>query len=215
MAVKVSRLMAVKPVISLGLCLVVSVIVAGCAMSQITSPFRSSDKKKSSRNAAVSEEQLLDAAKTDTSGKIDLASAATHCPRFTASSRDRLLTIYEVGRIGDGLAIQHRGEITKTARECRISANRIEIKFGFAGRVLLGPRGRPGQVTLPLKVHVTDRTRNILSSQNIRLAVTISPGNPIGYFSTVREISIPLPPGSTPSDYQLIVAFDRTAPGSG
>ena len=213
--VKVSSISAVKSAARLTICVALSGVLTACAMSAITSPFRSSDKKKSSRNATVSEERLLDAAKTDTSGQTDLASAATHCPTITVSTSDRLLTIYEVGRIGDGLAIQHRGEITKTARECRIAPDRIDIKYGFAGRVLLGPRGRPGQFTLPLKVHITDKSRNIVSTQNVRLAVTITANNPIGYFSAVREIALPLPAGSTPSDFQLVVAFDRTAPGSG
>ena len=111
--------------------------------------------------------------------------------------------------------IQHRGEITKTARECQIHPTKIDVKYGFAGRVLLGPRGQPGTYNLPLKVHVTDRAQNIVSTQSTQLSVTITAENPIGFFSTVREISIPLPAGATPSDYQLLVAFDRSAPGAG
>ena len=189
--------------------------LSACAMSQITSPFQKDKEKPASWNPSVSEERLLEAAKTDTTGQIDMASAAFHCPRFSPWPRDRLLTIYEIGRVGDGLAIQHRGEITKTARECRISPERITVKYGFAGRVLLGPRGQPGQFTLPVKVHVTDRTRNIISSQNMTVSVTIAPDNPIGFFSIVNQVVIPLQPGATASDYQLFVAFDRTAPGAG
>ena len=184
-------------------------------MSQITSPFRSSDKKKPSWAPSVSEERLLEAAQTDTTGQIDMGAAALHCPRFTVAPQARILTIYASGRVGDGLGIRHRGEITKTARECKSFTDRVEIKYGFAGRVLLGPRGRPGPITLPATVQVTDRTRNVVSSQQVRLSVTINPGNPIGFFSIVREISIPLPAGTPPSDYRLFVAFDRNAPGAG
>jgi hypothetical protein len=184
-------------------------------MSQLTSPFGSSKKKPAGWEASVSEERLLEAAKTDTSGQIAMSSAAVHCPRFTAQPSDRLLTIYEIGRVGDGLAIQHRGEITKTARECQIFPDRIDIKYGFAGRVLLGPRGHPGTFKLPVKIHMTDRSQNIVASQKAELTVTITPENPIGYFSTVRDISVPLPAGVPPSDYQLFVAFDRSAPGAG
>ncbi|MGI9386228.1 MAG: hypothetical protein ACR2OX_02245, partial [Methyloligellaceae bacterium] len=130
-------------------------------MSQMTSPFRKDKAKPSSWNPTVSEERLLEAAKTDTTGQVDMASAAIHCPRFSVWPRDRLLTVYEVGRVGDALAIQHRGEITKTARECQIFPDKVMIKYGFAGRLLLGPRGRPGRYSLPVKVHITDRTRNI------------------------------------------------------
>ncbi|MDH3580426.1 MAG: hypothetical protein OEM91_07340 [Hyphomicrobiales bacterium] len=184
-------------------------------MSQMTSPFRKDKAKPSSWNPTVSEERLLEAAKTDTTGQVDMASSAIHCPRFSVWPRDRLLTVYEVGRVGDALAIQHRGEITKTARECQIFPDKITIKYGFAGRLLLGPRGRPGRFTLPVKVHITDRTRNIVSTQNLKLNVTIAADNPIGFFSTVNQVVIPLPPGTPPSDYRLFVAFDRNAPGTG
>ncbi len=213
--VKFRSIPALKLASRLVLCMIVGIVLSACAMSQITSPFRSSDKKKSARDPSVSEERLLEAAKTETGSQVDLAAAATHCPRFNVWPRDRLLTIYEIGRVGDGLAIQHRGEITKTARECKIFPNKINVKYGFAGKVLLGPRGRPGRFSLPVKMHITDRTNTIVSTQKIQLAVTITAENPIGFFSIVREIAIPLPAGATPSDYQLFVAFDRTAPGAG
>ena len=69
------------------------------------------------------------------------------------------MTIYEPGKVGDGLAVMHRGEITKTARECQIEPGRITVKYGFSGRVLLGPKGKSGRVTLPLNVFVTDAKR--------------------------------------------------------
>jgi len=192
-----------------------AVALSACAMSKITSPFGSSKSEQQKANNPVSNETLLDAARTDTTGQVDMASAATHCPRFTAWPRDRLLTIYDIGRVGDGQAIKHRGEITKTARECQISPTRITVKYGFAGRILLGPLGRPGRITLPVKVHITDRNRNIIATKKHNLSVTIAPDNPIGFFSTVGNISIPLPAGTTSSDYHVYVAFDRTAPGAG
>lgn len=187
--------------------------VAGCAISQITSPFRSKSTQ-TNWTPKVTEERLLEAAKSD-SGSADLATIATNCPSFDVWQRDKLLTVYDVGQVGDSLAIRYRGELTKTARECQISPDRVIVKFGFAGRVLLGPRGQAGTVTLPLQVHVTDKTRNILTTQRLTVPVDISPDNPVGYFSTVREIPINLPPGARSGDYGLFIAFDRTAPGAG
>ncbi len=187
--------------------------VAGCAISQITSPFRSKSTQTSWR-PKVTEERLLEAAKSD-NGSADLASIATNCPTFDVWQRDKLLTVYEIGQVGDSLAIRYRGELTKTARECQTSTDRVIVKYGFAGRVLLGPRGKAGTVTLPLQVHVTDKTRNILTTQKITVPVNIAADNPVGYFSTVRDIPINLPPGAQPGDYRLFIAFDRTAAGAG
>lgn len=184
-------------------------------MSQITSPFGSSDKEEIDLDASVSEERLLEAARTDNGAGMDIAAAAANCPRFTTKSSDRLLTIYEIGRVGDGLAIRHRGEITKTARECRISSDEVSVKYGFAGRVLLGPSGSPGTYDLPVRVYVSDRSNEVVASQTMRVSVNISEDKPIGYFSQVREISVPLPRGVPPSDYQVFVGFDSDAPGAG
>lgn len=192
----------------------IAFLLPACGFSQITAPFRSQENS-SGPVVPVSEASLLEAARTDTTGQISIDTAITSCPQFKIWPRDRLLTVYDIGRVGDGLAIQYRGEITKTARECRIKPNQVTVKYGFAGRVLLGPRGRPGEVKMPIKVHVTDRDRKIVLTQKISLDVTIPEDNPVGYFSTVREISFTLAPGVPPGDYKLFIAFDRGTSGAG
>lgn len=189
-------------------------VLSACGVSQITSPFRSKQKRQSFE-PSVSEARLLEAARADITGQVAIETAITGCPQFKIWPPDRLLTVYDIGRVGDGLAIQYRGEITKTARECRIQPNQVTVKYGFAGRVLLGPRGRPGQVQMPMKIHVTDHTRKIVSTQDVALAVTIPADNPVGYFSAVRELSFAIPPGVPPGDFKLFIAFDRSTPGSG
>lgn len=190
-------------------------VLSACGVSQVTSPFRSKEQKRADWEPVVSEAGLLEAARSDTPGQISVEAALTSCPKFTIWPRDRLLTVYDVGRSGDGLAIQYRGELTKTARECKIQPNQVTVKYGFAGKVLLGPRGRPGPVRMPVKVHLTDRERNIIATQKLVINVTIPNDKPVGYFSAVRETTFPIAPGVPPGDYRLFVAFDRTAPGTG
>jgi hypothetical protein len=193
---------------------VTAAALSACGVSQITAPFRSKETRRD-WEPIVSEARLLEAARTDTTGQISIEAATAGCPKFTIWPRDRLLTVYDIGRVGDGLAIQYRGEITKTARECQIQPNQVTVKYGFAGRVLLGPRGRPGSYKMPVKIHLTDRTRNIVSTQDFVIDVTIPADKPVGYFSAVRETAFALAPGTPPQDYQLFIAFDRSAPGAG
>jgi hypothetical protein len=131
------------------------------------------------------------------------------------SSREGYVTIYEAGRVGDGLAVMHRGEITKTARECQIEQGMITVKYGFSGRVLLGPKGRSGRVTLPLNVYVTDAKREKVANDKLRIDVDVVLDKPIGYFSVVRTLSFPIPEGTRPAEYEVYVGFDRGAPGAG
>ncbi len=199
-----------------------SLAVAGCGMSSITSGlgggmFGSSKSDVSDSSGAVSEEQLLTAAKAEGSsgGHTDTGGINPGCPRLTAKASDSNITFYEPGRTGDGLAIMQRGEITKTARECHIEAGRVTVKYGFSGRVLLGPRGKSGTVTLPLNVVVTDGSNTRVAGDAMKIDVAVALDKPIGYFSAVREVSFPIAEGARPGEYELFVSFDRAkAPGA-
>ena len=169
--------------------------------------------------AAVSEEQLLSAAKNGdvTTGSIVAAvgEVAHGCPRFVVASRDNNITFYEPGRAGDGLAIMHRGEITKTARECHVEPGKVTVKYGFSGRVLLGPKGKPGNISLPLNVSVTDSKRAKVAADSMKIDVMVGADKPIGYFSAVRTVTFAVPEGSRPGEFEMMVGFDSKAAGAG
>ena len=174
-------------------------LTTGCGMSSLTSGlgsslFGGSTPAASSDN--VNAEQLLTAAKSgDPSvlGPTGAVDAQPGCPKIVTATRDNNLTIYEPGKVGDGMAVMHRGEITKTARECILEGNKVVVKYGFSGRVLLGPRGQSGAITLPVNVAVTDSKREKVASDKLTVDTTVAIENPIGYFSAVRIITFEVP----------------------
>ncbi len=190
-------------------------------MSSLTSGlgggmFGSSSSSASSGD--VDKEALLTAAKagdTSTTGSTSIGEIAAGCPRMVLASRDNNITFYEPGRTGDGLAIMHRGEITKTARECQIEPGRVTVKYGFSGRVLLGPRGKPGNITLPVNVTVTDSKRAPVTGQHMSVDVVVGADKPIGYFSAVQSVTFDIPEGSRPGEFEVTVGFDTKAAGAG
>ena len=197
--------------------------LAGCGLSSLTSGLGTSVFGGDSSNSqapvqSVTEEQLLSAAKADVSdtGPVGASNLVAYgCPKVRALPRESKLTIYEEGRVGDGLAIKHRGEITKTARECLIERGRVTIKYGFSGRVLLGPKGQPGVISFPVNVALADGARTNVGADKLQVSVNMSLEKPIGYFSAVRTITFDLAEGSRPGEYELSLSFDRTMPGSG
>jgi len=198
--------------------LAAAALVTGCGVSNFTSGlggglFGGSDKPAPVQS--VSEAQLLAAAKTTDTTLVVGNTGAKGCPKFVVWPRDRVLTVYEGGLEGDGLAIVQRGEITKTARECQVSPGRVTIRYGFSGRVLLGPRGKPGTYVLPISVFVTDFKREKVQTQQHRISVTIPDTKPIGYFSKVESVTFDVPQGVRPDDFQLFVGFDRQPQKSG
>jgi hypothetical protein len=189
--------------------------LAGCAMSHFSSPFGSSDTA-SSAPAPVSEDRLLANARSDSGSDTTAAvGASAHCPQVVAWPQDRLVTIYQPGKVGDSLSIVHRGEITKLARECQLYGDRMVVRYGFAGRVLLGPKGSAGTVTLPVSVRVASADQKVISTDAVRVATTIPQGNPVGYFSMVKEVSFPIAMGTRPEDYKIFVGLQRTQAGAG
>jgi hypothetical protein len=190
----------------------VAFFVSGCAVSNFSNPFRSGNEDTSA--SAVTADKLLETAKADTGTDLP-GGFSSHCPQVVAWPRDRLLTIYQPDHVGDAQAIVHRGEITKMARECQLYSDRVIVKYGFAGRVLLGPKGGPGMVTLGISVRVAGSQQNTLATDKMNVTTTIPPGGPAGYFSMVREIAFPIVVGTRPEDYKVFIAFERNVAGAG
>jgi hypothetical protein len=189
--------------------LLAPLFLSACAVSSISNPFKSSEE------VPVSQDQMLANAKADAPKMASLTGDNLNCPQVVAWPHDRLLTIYAGGQVGNTQAIMHRGEITKLARECQIYGDRVTVKYGFAGRVLLGPKGAPGQVTMPVSIKVADADRKVLANDATNVSTIIPQENPVGYFSMVKEITFPIAMGTRPQDYKVFVAFERTQAGAG
>jgi hypothetical protein len=190
--------------------------LSGCGMSVLSSGMGGvlgGNTSSTGTSKRVTEESLLSSAKVENaSGGADVAHG---CPRFQVANRDYHITIYEPGRAGDSLGVMHRGEITRTARECSIEGNRVTVKYGFSGRILLGPRGRPGSISLPVNVSVLDPKRARIAGDRSTIESTVSLDKPIGYFSQVRTVTFDVPQGARAGDIDLFVGFEPTAPGAG
>lgn len=196
-------------------------MLGGCGMSSLTSGlgggmFGGGQAENTSGGAGVSESQLLAAAKSpDSSATSSVGEVDGGCPKFIMAPRDNYITFYEKGRVGDAQAVTQRAEITKTARECQSVPGRIIVKYGFSGRVLLGPKGKPGNFTLPVNVAVNDATRTKVATDSLKVNAAVEPDKPIGYFSAVRTVEFAIPEGSRPGEFELVVGFDNKSPGAG
>ena len=103
--------------------------------------------------------------------------------------------------------VVNRTEITKLSRECRIYGGQIVVKYGFAGRVLLGPKGRPGRVSAPVSIRAAGPDKRTLATDRMTVSATIPPGKTSGFFSMVRQMSLPLQYGTRLEDYKIFVAL--------
>ena len=153
-----------------------TVLAGGCGMSShhlrasARSMFGGSSSEPRRLRPASTRSSCSSAAKTDEQAPRARRSArSAGCPRFSVWPRDNHLTIYEPGRAGDGLAIMHRGEITKTARECQIEPGRVTVQLRLLGPRAARARGQRRQRRLPVNVVVTDAKREKIATDTVKV----------------------------------------------
>ncbi len=190
--------------------------LCGCGVAQVPSLGGGglfSSKSETTWTPIITEESMMAAARTNSDGPIEMA-AANGCPVIQVEAGQRDMTVYEGNRVGNSKAVINHSEITKTARECKFDGSAVKVKYGIAGRVLLGPKGKPGPVTLAATMQVLDKVKGRVTSEPFTLNVTITRENPISYFAVVRDITIPVKDGTAPGDYSITIAFEKKGPGA-
>ena len=158
---------------------------------------------------------MLTAAKADSAMGVG-GDIAGGCPRFQVWPRDHHVTIYEPGRVGDGLGrhAQGRDHQDRPRMPGRAWPRHREIR-------LLGPRSararaaRAAPSSLPVAIFVTDAKREKIAADKATVDVAVSLDKPIGYFSTVKTITFPIPEGARPGEFEVFVGFDRNTPNAG
>ena len=199
-------------------------LLAGCAATNLSSllpssPFSSKQKKPAVPTqvaaAPASTSSPVTAPTEATAQTANLATNRTGCPKFRVWDAGRHLTLYVPGQTGDPKAIYHQASILKTARECHPGAGGISVKLGIAGRLLLGPKGRPAKIRLPLRVHLFDNKSQKVKTRKYTLFVKLSGGRTAGQFSVVERFAFTPRPGTSPAAYRIYVEFDKSTPGAG
>lgn len=130
--------------------------------------------------------------------------AASWCPQI--SLRDGTVILRK--RTGDEL--EYIASVTATNRDCRVVDGQLRLKIGVAGRVVPGPAGKAGAVSLPIRIAVVQGT-TVLYSNKGQQSVAVTPGGAAGEFVYVdNNVSVPEP---TAKNLVIYAGFDE-GPGS-
>jgi hypothetical protein len=109
------------------------------------------------------------------------------------------------------LSLRFQANFVRFARECAVRAGNVVMKVGLEGRVILGPAGAAGTLTLPVRLAVV---KEGLDPQTVwtkfyMVPVVMPPGQPNVLFTHVEEdMSFPNPPGDELDKYVVYVGFD-------
>ncbi len=138
----------------------------------------------------------------------ELAQRDIDCPKVDVLEGTAALRVAssKEGAIG----VNYQASMGQVARECRIDNNRVAIRVGIEGRVLIGTNGRPGTYSVPVRV-VVKREKEVVYSHLTKLSVTIPSNETQIAFTHVEEgINLPLTPNNPADEYDILVGFDSS-----
>ena len=139
------------------------------------------------------------------------AEAPSGCPTIALLPGTESQRVMAPGATGNqGLRYQYT--LATVGRECTISGDRVSIKVGADGRVLLGPAGGAGRFDVPIRVAVFSEAQGKpVESKLFRMGVSVPAGQASVPFQFVSEsVVVRIPPGRT-NEYSIKVGIDGGA----
>jgi len=134
-----------------------------------------------------------------------------YCPEIRIPDGYELVRRFESGHEEDIAYIVWQASIGQTARECLYdAAGGLLLRVGVSGRVIAGPKGGPGEVSVPLRIIVEKYKEAELVSELYQIPVSIPPSNST-VFTRVYEFNVPSP--GEDRDYLIHIGFDPTGEG--
>jgi hypothetical protein len=139
-------------------------------------------------------------------GKVKASDLLAYCPRVTLRDGTAYYNSYARGGQDDASKLIYQAAITEVSRDCTRSNGMLMMKVGVAGKVVPGPLGKAGTITMPIRVVVMHGDK-VLYSKLHQDKVQISNASAASQFLlTDPDISVPEP---TAQDYQVFAGFDE------
>jgi hypothetical protein len=138
-------------------------------------------------------------------------SSQVNCPFVDYRQGAATLTINAPNADNPALGLRYQGSLVQTARECFLHGNALTIKVGIEGRIVVGPAGGPGSVTVPLRYALV---REGLEPKTIwtklfLVPVAIPEGQlNVPFVHVEEEMTVPMPPSAELDTYVIYIGFD-------
>jgi len=145
---------------------------------------------------------------TAEAGQIDIRRylGPNYCPEMRILNGAELMRQFEKGHEGDAGAIIWQASIGRSARECLYDPQGgLTLRIGISGRVIAGPKGSAGTVSVPLKIVVVKFRESVVVTQAYTVDAAVPPAGATT-FTQVHEIPVPAP--GKDRDYIIYIGFD-------
>ena len=148
------------------------------------------------------------AGSTNTPTTLDTSSFA--CPRVEVRGG---AAAWQVTDKTDG-GIRYQATLGQFSRECHYTTPNMTMRVGIQGRVLLGAKGGPGKLSVPIRLAVVEEGPNPkpVWTKFYSVPVEIGPGvMQVDFGLVADDINFPMPTGAALDRYIVYVGFDSQA----
>lgn len=153
--------------------------------------------------AACQTGETLDVAADDVITEADLRA---YCPQIILREGTAFFNTYTSGNDGDPGSVVYQASIVDQTRTCKYRNGQLFITVAVAGRVVAGPQGTAGDVTLPIRVAVVQGGAPAYSELG-RLPVNVQPtAGATQFLYTNDQIILPEP---TERNLVIYIGFDE------
>lgn len=130
------------------------------------------------------------------------------CPSVTVRSG---ASAWQLPSGGSPTNVRYQGTLGQLVRECAILGETMTMRVGVEGRLLVGPKGGPGNVKVPLRMALVaegPQPRPIWS-KFYNVDVEVPAGASQAVFSVVEDdLTFPMPANRQLDNYIVYVGFD-------
>ena len=141
-------------------------------------------------------------------GKILASELLAYCPKVTLKEDTGYINKYVKGGEDDPAKLSYQASISQVTRSCSRAGGMLTMNVAVAGRVVPGPAGVSGAVTLPIRVVVT-HGEEVQYSQLHNYQVAAGGGQAQQFVFNDPAVTIPNP---TDQGIQVFAGFDAGPP---
>jgi hypothetical protein len=142
------------------------------------------------------------------------ASPDVECPFIDIREGASTLTV-RTGGDNPAMSLKYEGTLVRAARQCALVNGQMVMKVGVEGRIILGPQGAPGQITVPLRIAIVAQPpgqSTTILTKLVLIPVTINSLDDNPAFTHVEDgLTFPMPASGNLDDYLVYIGFDPIA----
>ena len=176
--------------------------LSGGSAPAVTAPPAPSDQSFASRVKSLF---------SGNSGNLNSTSADINCPGVEYRQGAATWAVHGPGTENSALSLRYQASFLQTARECILAGDKLVIKVGVQGRIVVGPAGSPGTINVPLRYALVREGQQpkTLWTKLFMVPVSIPAGElPVPWIHIQEEMAVPRPSPQELEAWVIYVGFD-------